>query len=102
MILNDELEHIAAAHDPSLALPQDATIIRHVAMFELAIMRAVLRTISSGESASHSRNTSSPVKRQDEIDAAALEKSLIRLLSEDDENQASNDIARVFHGVRIV
>lgn len=99
MLLNDELEHIATTHDPSLVLPQDGTNIRLVAMFELAIMRAVLRTLLCGERVSSSRDANSPVKRQEEIDTAALEKSLIRLLSEDDEKQATSDIARVFHGV---
>lgn len=99
MLLNDELEHIATTHDPSLVLPQDGTNIRLVAMFELAIMRAVLRTLLCGERVSNPGDASSPVKRQEEIDTAALEKSLIRLLSEDDEKQATSDIARLFYGV---
>eukprot|EP01033_Poteriospumella_lacustris_P012885 gene12885-9216_t len=98
MLLNDELEHIATTHDPSLVLPQDGTNIRLVAMFELTIMRAVLRTLLCGERVSNSGDASSPVKRQEEIDTAALEKSLIRLLSEDDEKQATSDITRLFYG----
>lgn len=101
MILNDELEQVAAAHDPTLVMSHDSSNIRSIAMFELAIMRAVLGRLLLNESTLNVHHPSMSVHEQEAIDTVALEKSLIELLSSDDEKHAIVNIDREFRGVGI-